>query len=131
MGRSKDMIIRHGVNIYPAAIEPILLGATNESGELLFSDCALVGLWNPDKQDEEVVLFAVPGAGFGDSDRMVLKRLSTCLGAELIPDHLFQIKAIPCTGRQQKQDKKQLRELAAAKLGLPASGPDHPTRRSR
>ncbi len=123
MGRSKDMIIRNGVNLYPSAIEPVFLGIRDGSARPLFRDCAVVGIWNEEKQDEEVVLFVVPGAGFEKNSKAMTKDFFRYVSDELVPDHTFTIHSIPQTGRQGKPDKKRLRVLAAEKLGIAGAGP--------
>jgi acyl-CoA synthetase (AMP-forming)/AMP-acid ligase II len=114
MGRAKDMIIRHAVNIYPATIEPSLRELSDERGRRLFSDCALVGRWNEARQDEDVVLCYEPGEAASSADRALVKaRVERALGAEVRPDFYLPLRRLPVTGRQSKVDKNALRTLAA------------------
>lgn len=95
-GRTKDMIVRRGVNLYPGVLEGLLGG-----------EVALVGVWDPSAEDERVVLFHV--GPVGDLGR---------LGEDARPDAVFAVDALPRAGRQHKVDKGALRAVAAARLGL-------------
>jgi acyl-CoA synthetase (AMP-forming)/AMP-acid ligase II len=131
MGRRKDMIIRRGVNIYPATLEPLILQATDHSGQALLSDCSLVGVWNTATQDEEVFLFYVPAPAQKVDPGWLRERLSNLHGAELAPDLCVPIDKIPEVGRQHKPDKRALRARAEQmrsgstqelQIDLPAAG---------
>ena len=111
VGRQKDMIIRRGVNIYPGLLEPTLLSASREAG-LGLRDCAVVGVWNDARQDEEVLLFVVPEADTSVSVDAVQRVAATCLGAESAPDRVLVIEEMPRTGRQHKIDRRALHEMA-------------------
>lgn len=119
MGRTKDMIIRRGVNIYPSAVEPLFRTATDLRGRALFSDCALVGVWDAQAEDERLILFYVLHPDLADDSIPVEECLRALVSHELVPDTLLQLTEIPATGRQRKPDKQALRRLAAAKLKLP------------
>lgn len=118
VGRQKDMIIRRGVNIYPGLLEPPLLSASREAG-LGLRDCAVVGVWNDAKQDEEVLLFVVPGADTSVSVDAVQRAAVTCFGAESAPDRVLVIEEMPRTGRQHKIDRRALREMAGEAPNMP------------
>ena len=57
-GRIKDMIIRNGFNIYPQTYENQLTEHFNRKANTsLIRQSALVGIWNADREDEDVILF--------------------------------------------------------------------------
>ena len=124
LGRRKDMIIRAGVNIYPASFEENLRAIKNNRGDRLVREAAMIGVWNPATQDEAVVLCIEPLPG-ADVDRAALEKdaASVC-GIDARPDHLLVLDAIPVTGRQNKVDKNALRQIAVKRLGLELM-PDH------
>jgi acyl-CoA synthetase (AMP-forming)/AMP-acid ligase II len=99
LGRSKDMIVRRGLNIYPGLLEPILARS--------LGDVALVGVFDARAQDERVVLACtgrdapIPPLG------------------EAIPDHLLRLDALPRRGRQHKVDRDALRRLARERFFIP------------
>jgi acyl-CoA synthetase (AMP-forming)/AMP-acid ligase II len=111
LGRSKDMIIRGGVNIYPAQVEALLLAHPQ------IADVAVVGL--PDAlAGEQVAAFIVPTAGADVDPARVRHWVRTELAAHAVPRHVRVVDALPRvpTG---KIDKVALRarlvpELAAA-----------------
>ena len=111
VGRKKDMVIRRGINIYPGLLESPLLSASREAG-LGLRECAVVGVWNDAKQDEEVLLFVVPEADTSVSVDAVQRVAATCFGAESAPDRVLVIPEIPRIGRQHKIDRRALREMA-------------------
>lgn len=96
-GRAKDMILRRGVNHYPTLLEPLISS---------HGDAALVGWWDEAAGDERVVLF---------TERPVAPAALRALG-EAAPDHVFELPALPRSGRQNKLDRKALRALAAERL---------------
>lgn len=118
MGRVKDMIIRRGVNIYPLAVEPIILKTCDQSGVLMLRDCALVGIWDPVKEDEHLVLFYVPDTKKDFTPSFLQQRLRGALGEDYVPDTCMKISQIPGVGRQHKPDKVALRYQAAKILGM-------------
>jgi acyl-CoA synthetase (AMP-forming)/AMP-acid ligase II len=120
MGRTKDMIIRRGVNIYPASVEPILLDICDKTGTPLLKDCALVGVWDPNIEDEKVVLFYSPATATPVDKARLRERIRNLVSSELEPDELIEIESIPAVGRQKKPDKRALRQLAEKTLELPS-----------
>jgi acyl-CoA synthetase (AMP-forming)/AMP-acid ligase II len=113
MGRKKDMIIRRSVNIYPTTIEPSLRELTDDKGKHLFVDVALVGVWNPTRQDEDLVLcYALP-KGSSIPTATIKTRVERAVGTDVAPDFYLALDRLPVTGRQNKIDKNALRELAA------------------
>lgn len=103
MGRSKDMIIRGGQNIYPAEIEGIL----NEHPKV--ANVAIVGY--PDKEmGERACAFVVPKAGETLSkDEMVAFLKQKKLAAFKLPERLEIVEALPTVGDSGKVDKKVLK----------------------
>ena len=90
-GRTKELIIRGGENIYPAEVEEALAGAAG------VQDVAVVGV--PHRQLGEVpVAFVVP-AGPGPLDHAaVLASARERLSSFKIPDRLVECRTIPRTG---------------------------------
>ncbi|MGM0575838.1 MAG: class I adenylate-forming enzyme family protein [Myxococcota bacterium] len=121
VGRAKDMIVRRGVNIYPGTLEPTLEAARDPDGRPLFREVALIGVWNPTTEDEEVVLVYAPEEAPGPAalDRIVAR----IVGPDGRPDHYLAVDSLPTTGRQDKVDKAALRRDAAARLGLEPTSP--------
>ena len=103
-GRKKDMIIRKNFNIYPAIYETII---RNIAG---VDECAVVGIWSDQKEDEEIYLVV-------EGDRLKLEKIRNQLAygpnaiqKEAWPDQIVQMP-IPRNGKHEKVDKKKLREL--------------------
>ncbi len=103
MGRSKDMIIRGGQNIYPAEIEGIL----NEHPKV--ANVAIVGY--PDKEmGERACAYAVLKAGETFSkDEMVVFLKEKKLAAFKLPERFEIVDALPTVGDSGKVDKKVLK----------------------
>jgi acyl-CoA synthetase (AMP-forming)/AMP-acid ligase II len=124
MGRAKDMIVRDGVNIYPASFEPQVRALVGIGGRPLVAECAMIGVWDEAAADERVVLCVQPARGTTlDVER--LRALATRIaGPGAAPDHVLVVDEIPVTGRQNKVDKNALRRLAAGRLaaGRPGLG---------
>ncbi len=118
MGRIKDMIIRKGVNIYPGSFEPNIRSFVDGVGQRQVREAALVGLWNRDRQDEDVVCCIQPIAGKKIDMNGLKKWVGKVCGNDAGPDHYIIVDPIPVTGRQNKIDKKQLRKDCAKHLGL-------------
>jgi acyl-CoA synthetase (AMP-forming)/AMP-acid ligase II len=89
-GRAKDMIIRGGVNIYPAEIEAVL------QSHPAVTDCAVVG-WPSREFNEEVAAFVIPkGAAPGETLAEELREL--CRGRMApykVPKQVFVVKDFP------------------------------------
>jgi acyl-CoA synthetase (AMP-forming)/AMP-acid ligase II len=101
LGRSKDMIVRRGVNHYPGVLEPALLER--------LPDAALIGVFDRRAEDERVVLVHT-GAAPAD--------LGALLG-DAVPDHVLALPELPRAGRQHKVDKEALRALARERFAIP------------
>jgi acyl-CoA synthetase (AMP-forming)/AMP-acid ligase II len=88
-GRSKDMIIRGGVNIYPVEIEQTLI--THPS----VGDAAVVG-WPSHQRGEEVAAFVVRR---GDvTERDLFEHCRRSLAAYKLPKRIFFVDELPKSG---------------------------------
>jgi acyl-CoA synthetase (AMP-forming)/AMP-acid ligase II len=103
MGRSKDMIIRGGQNIYPAELEGIL----NEHPKI--ANVAVVGY--PDKEmGERTCAYVVLKTGETlTKEEMVAFLKEKKLSAYKLPERLEIIDAMPTVGDSGKVDKKVLK----------------------
>ena len=112
LGRKKDMIIRGKHNIYPPLFE-----ATIRQIEGV-TDCAMVGVYNPEKADEEIVLF-IESDSLLDEKSLREQLLSGDNSIDLYaqPDSII-FETLPYSGRSHKLDKKALREQARQILGI-------------
>lgn len=125
LGRAKDMIIRRGVNIYPTTLESTIRSLCDDAGRPLFRQCALVGVWNESKQDEDVVLCVQPWeSGAALNLEAIRKRVDQVVGPDASPDHVLLLDPIPVTGRQNKVDKQAVRKHVSAVLRAPRGGGD-------
>ncbi len=110
MGRTKDMIIRGGQNIYPTEIEGIL----NEHPKV--ANVAIVGY--PDKEmGERACAYVVlkPGQIFS-KEEMVSFLKEKKLAAYKLPERLEIMTALPVVGDSGKVDKKTLKKDIETKL---------------
>jgi acyl-CoA synthetase (AMP-forming)/AMP-acid ligase II len=89
-GRTKELIIRGGENIYPAEVEDALLACDG------VADAAVIGVPH-DGLGEVPVAFVVPGGGDLDTTR-VLARCAELLSDFKVPTRLIEIDEIPRTG---------------------------------
>jgi len=103
MGRSKDMIIRGGQNIYPAELEGLL----NEHPKI--ANVAVVGY--PDREmGERTCAYAVLKTGETlIKEEMVAFLKAKKLSAYKLPERLEIIDAMPTVGDSGKVDKKVLK----------------------
>ena len=88
-GRSKDMIIRGGVNIYPAEIEQTLIM------HAAVAEAAVVG-WPSAEHGEEVAAFVVRKADV--SERELIAHCRASLAPYKIPKGIFFLDALPRSG---------------------------------
>ena len=88
-GRAKDMIIRGGVNIYPAEIEQTLIM------HAAVAEAAVVG-WPSGERGEEVAAFVVRRADVSEPELIAHCRAS--LAPYKIPKGIFFIDALPRSG---------------------------------
>ncbi len=106
-GRSKEMVIRRGVNLYPRTLEGPILAAFSAEG-LPVDDCALFGEWDEHDQDEHLVLAV---AGPPDLDLTAVHTLAArAAGPDGAPDRVVRLDAFPVKGRQNKRDLATLKD---------------------
>lgn len=91
-GRTKDLIIRGGMNISPLEIDEVLLGHTD------LAEAASVGVPDP-IYGEEVVAFAVLKPGVDATEDVVLAYCETKLPPAKRPKQLFLIEQLPKSDR--------------------------------
>ena len=119
-GRTSDMIIADGVNLYAGQFESRVL-ALESRGSRVFSEIALVGATVDALGDERFVMFFRPtstheGIGAERARELI---------APLFPDDLgpvlaIQLDTFPTTGRQGKLDRNELRAIAVRALDAPS-----------
>lgn len=111
VGRSKDMIISGGENIYPAEIENALLGLPG------VQDCAVVGL--PDARWGEVPVAVVVPADGADRAALAPEALREALALSIarfkLPQRVVLVDSLPRSALG-KVLKPQLRAMVAASL---------------
>jgi fatty-acyl-CoA synthase len=111
VGRSKDMIISGGENIYPAEIENLVIGVPG------VAECAVVGL--PDERwGETPVLAVVSGAGAMLDLDAVRSSFSGRLARFKHPRQIVQLPSLPKTALGKVQ-KSALAKLLSTSLGNP------------
>ena len=110
-GRSKDMIIRGGVNIYPQDIERVLATDSN------VADVAVVA-WQSEEFGEEVAAFVVPR---GEVSPETLTALcQERLASYKVPRQFFFVEQLPRTsvGKVHKRElAERLTPLTGHKVG--------------
>jgi acyl-coenzyme A synthetase/AMP-(fatty) acid ligase len=91
-GRTKDLIIRGGVNVAPLEIDEVLL----KHPDVL--DAAAVGVPDP-IYGEEVVCFVVPRPGASLTEAVVLDHCRANLPAPKVPKHAAIVPELPKSDR--------------------------------
>ena len=91
-GRTKDLIIRGGVNIAPLEIDEVLL----RHPDVL--DAAAVGVPDP-IYGEEIVCYVVPKPGHGLSEAAVTEHCQANLPAPKVPKQVFIVTELPKSDR--------------------------------
>jgi len=127
-GRIKDMIIRNGFNLYPQTYETQITEAIcQKAGSQLIQQCAMIGVWNAERADEDVILFVEWSSKKDRKESKWLLAVSAeVCGIQAKPDHCFGLDEFPVTGRQNKLDKRALQHQAALLLNRdPAEGYQH------
>lgn len=102
IGRKKDMIIRGNFNIYPGLYEPTISKIKG------VKEAVMVGIYNKQKADEEIVL--VIDAENGLNKSAVMNQLISgqySIDNQALPDRILFMK-IPHSGRQSKINRKSL-----------------------
>jgi len=105
VGRSKDLIISGGFNVYPAEIE----GRINDLAGV--AESAVVGAPHPDF-GEAVVAFVVPRDGAAVSADEIVSVLKSAIAGFKVPKHVRIVEALP-RNAMGKVQKKLLREELA------------------
>jgi fatty-acyl-CoA synthase len=102
-GRSKDMIISGGENIYPAEIENLLI----ESPDI--AEASVIGRPDP-RWGEIVVAVVVPKENSTISSEQVLKLLEGRIARFKHPKEVLLVKALPKTalGKVRKEDVRHM-----------------------
>ena len=105
VGRSKDLIISGGFNVYPKEVEEVIdaLDGVTES--------AVVGVAHPDF-GEGVIAVVVPESGAAVSEDGIVAELKDRLARFKQPKHVFLVDALP-RNAMGKVQKKELRERYA------------------
>ena len=109
-GRSKDIVIRAGRNIYPAEIEKLLISHPKVTGVVV------VGM--PDTvMGERACAYVAPK----DNETLTLDEVVSFLKEKSIapyklPERLELVESIPMVGADQKVDKKVLKQDIMEKL---------------
>jgi malonyl-CoA/methylmalonyl-CoA synthetase len=106
IGRSKDLIISGGFNVYPAEIE----GRINDLPGV--AESAVVGVPHPDF-GEAVVAVVVPRAGAALVPATIVAELKAAIAHFKVPKHVKLVDALP-RNAMGKVQKKLLREELAA-----------------
>jgi fatty-acyl-CoA synthase len=108
VGRSKDMIIRGGENVYPREIEEFLHPYPG------VADVQVVGI--PDEHyGEDIVAFVRPEAGAQLDEDALREHCRTCIAHYKIPRHVRLVTEFPMTVTGKVQ-KFKLRQQAIAEL---------------
>jgi long-chain acyl-CoA synthetase len=106
VGRSKDMIIRGGANIYPAEVEDVLCASPD------VAEAAVVGL--PDERyGESVVAYVTPRAGRTPDAETLLAFCRERLAAYKTPQTVIFVDELP-KGATGKILKRVLKERASS-----------------
>jgi len=120
-GRSKEMLLRRGVNIYPGLYEPTIERIPGVAAAVM------VGEMDPETNDERVVLFVTPVQPGCDRDALAAAvRANLASGPHRIdgaaqPDDVVVVDRIPMAGRSRKPDRAALRvEASRRRAGVAA-----------
>lgn len=122
-GRKKDLIIRGGVNISPAAVEEVLAQVDG------MSEAAVVSI--PHElygEDIVAVVRLEPGVEFDSILDSVVAHAKRNLAPHQQPARYIAIDEFPRTANGKIQ-KARIRELVAEKLQLSVTGPAHEQKR--
>jgi fatty-acyl-CoA synthase len=110
VGRSKDMVIRGGENVYPREVEEFLYGHPD------ISDVQVVGV--PDaRYGEELCAFVIAREGATVEDEPLREWCRGKIAHYKIPRHVFVVPEFPMTVTGKVQ-KFKLRDRAIEELGL-------------
>jgi acyl-CoA synthetase (AMP-forming)/AMP-acid ligase II len=120
-GRSKEMLLRRGVNIYPGLYEPTIERIPEVAAAVM------VGEMDPETNDERVVIFVTPAEPGDDGSALAATvRAKLADGPYRIdegaqPDEIVVVDQIPVAGRSRKPDRAALRlEATRRRAGVAA-----------
>ena len=105
VGRTKDLIIRFGFNVYPAEVEAVL------NGHPAIARSAVIG--RTIEGDEEIVAFVQPFPDSTLTTSEVAQHAARNLAAYKRPSHIFVLSELPVTPTG-KIVKPELAKIAAA-----------------
>jgi fatty-acyl-CoA synthase len=115
VGRSKDMVIRGGENVYPREVEEFLYGHPD------IADVQVIGV--PDgRYGEELMAWVMPNPGATVDPEEVREFCRGKIAHFKVPRYVKSVDAFPMTVTGKVQ-KYKMREEAIAELGLTADGP--------
>ena len=110
VGRSKDMVIRGGENVYPREVEEFLYGHPD------VADVQVFGV--PDERyGEELAAWVIPRAGATVTAEELREHCRGRIAHFKVPRYVKLVDAFPMTVTGKVQ-KFKLREAAIAELGL-------------
>lgn len=112
VGRSRDLIIRGGLKIVPAAVERVL------SAHPAVAECSVVGMADT-LAGERIVAFVVPTAGRAPTVADFATQCGDRLAPHEIPDHVVTVSELP-RAESGEIRKAELRAMAVRVL---RSGP--------
>jgi fatty-acyl-CoA synthase len=112
VGRSKDMVIRGGENVYPRELEEFLHGHPD------VSDVQVVGVPD-DHYGEEILACVVPRAGASPSEDDIRDYCRGKIAHFKVPRYVKLVDEFPMTVTGKVQ-KFKLRDAAIDELGLSA-----------
>ena len=107
VGRSKDMIITGGYNVYPREVEEVLCEATG------VRDAAVVGVPHPDFGEGVIAVAECQPGHDRPSEAMLLKAAALVLAKYKVPKLLFFVDALP-RNAMGKVLKAELRKTYAS-----------------
>jgi fatty-acyl-CoA synthase len=115
VGRSKDMVIRGGENVYPREVEEFLYGHPG------IADVQVIGV--PDERyGEELMAWVMPNPGATVDPEEVREFCRGKIAHFKVPRYVKTVDAFPMTVTGKVQ-KYKMREAAIAELGLDDHGP--------
>jgi malonyl-CoA/methylmalonyl-CoA synthetase len=115
VGRSKDLVISGGFNVYPAEIE----GRINELAGV--AESAVVGVPHPDF-GEAVVAVVVPRPGAALDPQALVRALKSTIAGFKVPKHVRIVEALPRNAMGKVQKKLLRQELGGLFAGNTGSG---------
>ncbi len=104
VGRTKDLIVHHGFNVYPAEVEAVLNGHPN------VAQSAVIG--RSFAGDEEVLAFVQPQPDSAITSNDIAEYASRRLAAYKRPAHIFVVPSLPLTptGKVMKAELAKMAE---------------------